>query len=819
MIIIDDEKETQNVGDMPYASKVNELSSDVRKLQELVADIGYDLGILDSSLSGLKNDINSKYQSQTTTLLNALETEINELKDSLGNQIVTDQIISEYSQIDSLKVSGDAEVQGKVIAGQLHTTDLEVEDDVTVGKSLSAKDIYATGNAELKNAIVDYIKAVTVEVENYTIDNISSEQAHIVEGLISTVKSNLVEASKIVSHLYTLDNNSEWHSPIGIPDNTELLEITIPDYDGIVTLFDRAKRFSVTVLNNSLVTYTETFDKLYRIDVNANAVKIYLDSGANFQYGVITIGEDRKIETSSQIVDKTNYKRNVTTQKGVFGFGIDSENGVKVFVVDELPAEGEGKSIYVVKDDKSYYWTGTSYKPMSIDIDIDAKHVTKGEINENLLYTATKNTADFSMYAYDGNFYDTTIMKSDQIPEGTKLVYVEGNNVKFSPSTPPYSGTMFGKPESVLANKNWFDNIHWIGGFTPPTEDKQEIILPTSTTTERIITDNFTKEEGVVSIIQTTFGGKTANVMWNDAYNPYYPEEKTDYENTIYSDITVIGGKLNGDRYFVNVLVNENGKYITVIGRHYDNGIATPIDMSGKTAEIKLIEYNGTNNKVAIDEINVSEIPNSRIYFSNVDFAKEGSINFSVYGKEVSIPTNTDEPLTMFGNNVIYKDDTITIEPNPIYEYGYKVTGKGKLILLNSVPYGKQTDEGYSDIFIVDLYDFTEEIDPDNVFSSPNTKIKDAVFRDLYLVPNKNSEPITVLLKDFEYSTDLIRFTNESGQKAEVATQEVQSYIDYRQNAINYLLDWRSSENKMVCDETVDILSENIDFSQIIILP
>lgn len=55
--------------------------------------------------------------------------------------------------------------------------------------------------------------------------------------------------------------------------------------------------------------------------------------------------------------------------------------------------------------------------------------------------------------------------------------------------------------------------------------------------------------------------------------------------------------------------------------------------------------------------------------------------------------------------------------------------------------------------------------------------------------------PETVALADFSYSTPVMTVKNADGETREVATQEVQSFVDYRENATDALLDSRSAEN------------------------
>lgn len=84
-------------------------------------------------------------------------------------------------------------------------------------------------------------------------------------------------------------------------------------------------------------------------------------------------------------------------------------------------------------------------------------------LDENLIYRATQYTSDESVSAFPGTFYEVAdFIESEQIPQGAKLMYLNDNTIKFCSSYPPHAGLKYGKEETVLANKNWFDNIAWM---------------------------------------------------------------------------------------------------------------------------------------------------------------------------------------------------------------------------------------------------------------------------------------------------------------------------------------------------------------------
>lgn len=188
----------------------------------------------------------------------------------------------------------------------------------------------------------------------------------------------------------------------------------------------------------------------------------------SFNYKEIHIGGNKYYESFSEIVDRTPYESNVNTLEGtvsatdiVFGDNIN----VSVLVLDELPEEGTKNTIYVVRNDRSYFYDteNEKFEPMSLKTDIVSGHIIKGRIDESLIYPVVQYTPDHSLSAFSGTFYEVTdFIESDQIPTGAKLMYLESGNVRFCGTLPPHSEIQFGTASSVQANKEWFNNIIWI---------------------------------------------------------------------------------------------------------------------------------------------------------------------------------------------------------------------------------------------------------------------------------------------------------------------------------------------------------------------
>lgn len=71
--------------------------------------------------------------------------------------------------------------------------------------------------------------------------------------------------------------------------------------------------------------------------------------------------------------------------------------------------------------------------------------------------------------------------------------------------------------------------------------------------------------------------------------------------------------------------------------------------------------------------------------------------------------------------------------------------------------------------------------------------------------------PEAVALADFTYSTPVMTVKNAGGETREVATQEVQSFVDYRENATDALLDSRSAETAAKLKTTESTLQASIE--------
>lgn len=306
---------------------------------------------------------------------------------------------------------------------------------------------------------------------------------------LSIVNNTLVTFNQKDLDLYRVDfnkANKNGHfeyktddSSITLPVfETGTLEVSVAGYHTVMELVygeEKSEYLSDNVYfqydggNTVMLSYpygsevTATFDCI--LEAPRPTVDLFFDK--SFNYKEIHIGGDTYNESFSKIVDRTLYEKNINTLTGTVSatditYG-DNIN-VSVIVLDELPEEGVKNTIYVVRNDRSYFYDNENekFEPMSLKTDIVSGHTIKGRIDESLIYPVVQYTPDYSLSAFSGTFYEVPdFIESDQIPTGTKLLYLESGNVRFCDTLPPHSGAQFGTSSAVLANKEWFDSIEW----------------------------------------------------------------------------------------------------------------------------------------------------------------------------------------------------------------------------------------------------------------------------------------------------------------------------------------------------------------------
>lgn len=531
-----------------YCEEKNETQDrQIEELQNKLKLLKDEVQEMQNTINGLDFKIDDKYEAQTQTLSQNITEAVNTLQNNLANKTTTALVVTDHINANDAVLTNNLQARDVSVSG-LVNADMFIGNniDLTHGRIGEFLSDFET----IQKSTIYYLNAVNATINKLNMTNLSTDDFNARLAIIDSLTSGMSTVARLNADLITVSDDGEWHTPTAHPTNDELLKVSFPYYDGIVNIVSQNETFNFSLINDTLVTFNQKDPNLYRVDfnkVNHKGHFTYSDEGGitlpqfktgtlevtinefyhtvmelvygeekyvylsdrtyvaydggttvtmsypygdtpvavfdcilettkptidlyfrkSFNYKEIHIGGNKYYESFSEIVDRTLYESNVNTLEGtvsateiVFGDNIT----VSVLVLDELPDEGSKNTIYVVRNDRSYFYNNEDgkFEPMSLKTDIVSGHITKGEINENLMFLVTQYTADYSESAFSGTFYEVTdFIESDQIPEGAKLMYLESGNVRFCDTLPPFSGTQFGMASSVQANKEWFENISW----------------------------------------------------------------------------------------------------------------------------------------------------------------------------------------------------------------------------------------------------------------------------------------------------------------------------------------------------------------------
>ena len=339
---------TFNLGnDSPKKDRQQDIK--IADLQAAVDELNTQIDAISITLGNLSASIDDKYTAQTQTLMNALTAQINSLSSALESALTTGQLTAQIANIERLMVT----VSAGFVALEAETAKIEsleaedIESDSVKADSAEIKTLSAE-KAVLNEATITLLNMLSLTVQSLTADTASIEEVTAEKISTEKIETNLLNAEHIAG--------GAWHTPISTPDNTELLHISIPRYNGMAQLQTEDNEFNVSILNNYLVSYNQRGEYLYRIERKDESVDIYLQNvGDTINYRVLFVGSETSSTVTSELVDKTDYRQTITDFAGVLS--LESVLlGVNILFCDYLPDEGEENNLYVVKTQGSYLW-------------------------------------------------------------------------------------------------------------------------------------------------------------------------------------------------------------------------------------------------------------------------------------------------------------------------------------------------------------------------------------------------------------------------------------------------------------------------------
>lgn len=318
------------------ADKINDtdISPEISTIKAQLANIEDAISTINGSIDGLnsnKSSVNVELKRINTTL------------DSVNSTLVA--LIN-----DENIYATEASIQ-KISANKISTKTIEVEDPITAEinngnittNSLNAIQIN-TSNINATDSITTDTLKVNSELETgkLTIKDLTAD---------TIVASNNMETNTFSANEITL--NGSTIKTIDIKesgaDNAHLHKLNI-----------RANGLVVFDLNNATITISgstvsSNYSGLYSSSVSNGIVTLYLSN--DIECRAVIIGN---AEITSSMVLKSSVRRNADENGQP-----NTENTVKVAVVNTLPQIGQKNVIYVVLGDCAYYCDGSYFYEMA----------------------------------------------------------------------------------------------------------------------------------------------------------------------------------------------------------------------------------------------------------------------------------------------------------------------------------------------------------------------------------------------------------------------------------------------------------------------
>lgn len=410
MIFVDDEPncgcgcdKQNNAPVYPVAEKLDSLQTSVDKLNKSFFYVNTDIENLKETCAVISVQAN-----------NYTDAEINELRDNISQSIAESV---NTAQVLATNVNAD-----NVIAGTEITTPSLTADDVIATSNLTAPEADITEitsttanltSAEIGTAEITNLTAVNASLQNISMTDLDVSTIDATSAEIGTIESNLSKIKKIAAELITTDTTEYNHGEA--VDNTHLFKLTIPFYDGITNIIEEQDDFNITIIDNSVITYTQADNKDYlkRVHIGTNSIEFFFENiGDDLWYKLVHLGSDDVPQPVAETVLKTGVEFNIVSSHGTIVYKTGSTEGgyLRYAVVDELPSSGVADFVYVVVSDNSYLWDEDSQTFIPL-VDPDNFVPITRKVNDKALST------DITLTASDvGALPDSTTHLSGDVP-------------------------------------------------------------------------------------------------------------------------------------------------------------------------------------------------------------------------------------------------------------------------------------------------------------------------------------------------------------------------------------------------------------------
>ena len=319
--------------------------------QQLVSDY--------NSLTGLVNQTGIEISTTTSQIVSELRSELTTLESNLDQIVMTQKVKSGDIEADYANIT-EADI-GVATVGKVNATNADID--------LAHINYSVQGVIEATRIVVETLEAesITYNVFNALVANLTSlhtNSADVKALVAGRVETELLQAPQ-----------GRFFQPNTFPQNDELLVINVPAYDGEVKLTELHGLFSISVINNGLVTFGSPDGLVYAVMFDDFGTHIYFDSvGRTVSYNELHIGSRTFNQSTSEIVDKAIVATNVTDKFGAVSrspIDINQDSGWNVVVVDELPEHPVNNTMYVIDGVGCIYYTNDTAYPITYVFNLD----------------------------------------------------------------------------------------------------------------------------------------------------------------------------------------------------------------------------------------------------------------------------------------------------------------------------------------------------------------------------------------------------------------------------------------------------------------
>lgn len=288
-------------------------AQDVRidSLQTAVDELNADIAEIEITVENLSQSIDDKYAAQTQTLMSALTSQINALSESLSSVVSTAQVsanIGNFKRLASTISTTLTNLTANIATITDKATIKEVEAESVKSDSVEVGNLSASV-ADLEQANITLLNVTSFVVTALTVENLTAEEIEAESAAIKDIEANRINTRNI--------SGKEWHTPISTPNNEQLLHIFIPKYKGVIQMQTQEDEFSLTILNDSAMSYNQNGEVIYRVEKQENGIDVYLHNlGDTVNYRILHIGSEAFQTEWSEIVYRSPYEQNISGGSG-----------------------------------------------------------------------------------------------------------------------------------------------------------------------------------------------------------------------------------------------------------------------------------------------------------------------------------------------------------------------------------------------------------------------------------------------------------------------------------------------------------------------